>query len=121
MLKKAKVHIYTLDDHEGYICMDVDGVALYEHFVRGGNPRTSFTTHTTGFNSLIKAVECLRGGVNRNNFTLLLTGSILIDVVRGERSNLTSAEQERVAIKLYNYLSDNRGWTFTSITAQPTL
>ena len=35
MLKKAKVHIYTLDDHEGYICIDVDGVALYEHFVRG--------------------------------------------------------------------------------------
>lgn len=112
MLKKAKVHIYTLDDHEGYICMDVDGVALYEHFVRGGSIRTSFTTHTSGFNSLIKAVECLRGGVNRNNFTLLLTGSILIDVVRGERSNLTSAEQERVAVKLYNYLSNNCGWNF---------
>ena len=53
MLKKAKVHIYTLDDHEGYICMDVDGVALYEHFVRGDSIRTSFTTHTTGFSSLI--------------------------------------------------------------------
>ena len=120
MLKKAKVHIYTLDDHEGYICIDVDGVALYEHFVRGDSLRTSFTTHMSGFSSLIKAVAGLRGGVNRNNFTLLLTGSILIDVVRGERSNLTSAEQERVAIKLYNYLSNNCGWNFTNITA-PTL
>ena len=119
MLKKAKVHIYTLDDHEGYICMDVDGVALYEHFVRGDSLRTSFTTHMSGFSSLIKAVAGLRGGVNRNNFTLLLTGSILIDVVREERSNLTAAEQERVAIKLYNYLSNNRGWTFTSIPPPP--
>ena len=119
MLKKAKVHIYTLDDHEGYICIDVDGVALYEHFVRGDNRRTSFITHTSGFNSLIKAVEGLRGGANRNNFTLLLTGNILIDVVRGERSNLTASEQERVAIKLYNYLSNNRGWTFTSIPPPP--
>ena len=117
MLKKAKVHIYTLDDHEGYICIDVDGVALYEHFVRGDSLRTSFTTHMSDFSSLIKAVAGLRGGVNRNNFTLLLTGSILIDVVRGERSNLTSAEQERVAIKLYNYLSNNCGWNFTNITA----
>ena len=62
MLKKAKVHIYTLDDHEGYICIDVDGVALYEHFIRGDNRRTSFTTHMSGFSSLIKAVEGLRGG-----------------------------------------------------------
>ena len=112
MLKKAKVHIYTLDDHEGYICMDVDGVALYEHFVRGGNRRASFTTHMPGFSSLIKAVAGLLGGANLNNFTLLLTGSILVDVDYGERSNLTAAEQERVAIKLYNYLSNNRGWNF---------
>ena len=112
MLKKAKVHIYTLDDHEGYICMDVDGVALYEHFVRGDSIRTSFTTHTTGFSSLIKAVAGLRGGVNRNNFTLLLTGSILIDIVSGERSNLTAAEQERVSIKIHDYLASHYGWEF---------
>ena len=118
MLKKAKVHIYTLDDHEGYICIDVDGVALYEHFVRGASFRTSFTTHMSGFSSLIKAVAGLQGGANRNNFTLLLTGSILIDVVSGERSNLTAAEQERVAIKLYNYLSNNCGWNFYTV---PTL
>jgi hypothetical protein len=115
MLKKAKVHIYTLYDHEGYICMDVDGVALYEHFVRGGSLRTSFTTHMSGFRSLIKAVEGLQVGANRNNFTLLLTGNILIDVVRVERSNLTAAEQERIAIKLYNYLSNNRGWNFYTV------
>lgn len=116
MLKKAKVHIYTSGDHEGYICIAVDGVALYKHFVRGDNCRTSFTTYTSCFNSLIKAVEGLRGCANRNNFTLLLTGNILIDVVRGNRSNLiTTSEQERVAIKLYNYLSNNHGWTFTNI------
>ena len=108
MLKRVKVHIYTVDDIEGYICLDAGSVAMYVSFRRNNKHADWLNTYGRDFNHLIGTVVTLHGNGGTNEYTSYLTGYITIDI--DEISRLP--EQRRVSLKIHDYLASHYGWEF---------
>lgn len=108
MQKRVRVHIYTVDDTDGYICLDTGNVPMYVSFRRTHMPADWMSTYGLDFKHLTSIVPTLQGGNGSNKYTSYLTGYIIIDV--DEISRLP--EQRRVSLKIHDYLAANYGWEF---------
>lgn len=108
MLKRVKVRIYSVDDIEGYICLDAGSVPMYVSFRRNNEPADWMNTYVGDFNHLIGTVVTLHGNSGTNKYTSYLTGYITIDI--DEISLLP--EQRRVSLKIHDYLASHYGWEF---------
>ena len=108
MQNRVRVHIYTVDDTDGYICLDTGNVPMYVSFRRTHKPADWMNTYGLGFKHLTSIVPTLQGNNGSNKYTSYLTGYITIDV--DEISRLP--EQRRVSLKIHDYLASNYGWEF---------
>ena len=108
MLKRVKVHIYTVDDIDGYICLDTGNVPMYVSFRRNNEPADWLNTYGGDFHHLTSIVPTLQGGTGSNKYTSYLTGYITIDVDNISRL----PEQRRVSLKMHDYLATHYGWEF---------
>lgn len=108
MQKRVRVHIYTVDDTDGFICLDAGSVPMYVSFRRRNGPADWLNTYGLDFNHLTSTVLTLQGGNGSNNYTSYLIGYITIDV--DEISCLH--EQRRVSFKIHDYLAAHYGWEF---------
>ena len=108
MLKRVKVRIYSVDDIEGYICLDTGSVPMYVSFRCNNEPIDWLNTYGGDFNHLMGTIVTLQGGTGSNKYTSYLTGYITIDVDKISRL----PEQRRVSIKIHDYLASHYGWEF---------
>lgn len=108
MQKRVRVHIYTVDDTDGYICLDTGNVPMYVSFRRTHMPADWMSTYGLDFKHLTSIVPTLQGGNGSNKYTSYLTGYITIDV--DDISRLP--EQRRVSLKIHDYLATHYGWEF---------
>lgn len=108
MLKRVKVHIYTVDDIDGYICLDTGNVPMYVSFRRTHEPADWLNTYRLNFNHLMGTIVTLQGGTRSNKYTSYLTGYITVDI--DEISH--PSEQRRVSLKIHDYLAAHYGWEF---------
>lgn len=108
MRKRAKVHIFSVDDIEGYICLDTGSVPMYVSFRRNNEPADWMNRYGGDFNHLIGTVVTLHGNGGTNKYTSYLTGGITIDI--DEISH--PSEQRRVSLKIHDYLATHYGWEF---------
>ena len=106
MQKKVRVHIYTVDNTDGYICLDTGSVPMYVSFRRGNKPADWLNTYGLDFKHLTGTVITL--GYGSNKYTSYLTGYITVDV--DEISRLP--EQRRVSLKIHDYLATHYSWEF---------
>ena len=106
MQKRVRVHIYTVDDTDGYICLDTGNVPMYVSFRRTHMPADWLNTYGLDFKHLTGTVVTL--GYGSNKYTSYLTGYITVDV--DEISRLP--EQRRVSLKIHDYLASHYGWEF---------
>ena len=108
MLKRVKVHIYTVDNIDGYICLDTGSVPMYVSFRRNNEPADWLNTYGLNFNHLMGTIVTLQGGTRSNKYTSYLTGYITVDI--DEISH--PSEQRRVSLKIHDYLAAHYGWEF---------
>ena len=108
MLKRVKVRIYSVDDIEGYICLDAGSVPMYVSFRRNNEPADWMNTYGGDFHHLTSIVPTLQGGTGSNKYTSYLTGYITVDI--DEISH--PSEQRRVSLKIHDYLAAHYGWEF---------
>lgn len=108
MLKRVKVSIYSVDDIEGFICLDAGSVPMYVSFRRNNEPADWMNTYGGDFNHLIGTVVTLHGNSGTNKYTSYLTGYITIDIDKISRL----PEQRRVSLKIHDYLATHYGWEF---------
>ena len=108
MQKKVRVHIYTVDYTDGYICLDTGNVPMYVSFKRRNEPADWMNTYGLDFKHLTSTVPTLQVGTGSNKYTSYLTGYITIDVDKISRL----PEQRRVSLKIHDYLANHYGWEF---------
>ena len=108
MQKRVRVHIYTVDDTDGYICLDTGSAPMYVSFRRTHTPADWLNTYGGDFHHLTSIVPTLQGGTGSNKYTSYLTGYITVDI--DEISH--PSEQRRVSLKIHDYLAAHYGWEF---------
>lgn len=112
MQKRVRVHIYTVDDTDGYICLDTGSVPMYVSFRRTHTPADWMSTYGLDFKHLTSIVPTLQGGNGSNKYTSYLTGYITIDSADITRDRLRGNSSSTVVSKASEYLASKLGWNF---------